>query len=248
MKKYNIILASIFVAFSASAQNCPEPQVNLMITKAEPMLDHTKTSAGLRQQRIEEGRKGAEGLKFFGVNRNVYKLTANFDIDQPVDENAPTACVKSVDMKLNVAPTVFIAKQIPQNSCIYKSTLNHELEHIKIANEAYDIAAIEAKKKIQTASTIQLKGSTADQGTAKERYRKFLDNITRYIISYGAQKQMNFDKAEHENMMILLNEKANQDPTTRAQKESQEKSTTDTGFMDDCTVEEFKKIHNELLD
>lgn len=110
------------------------PQINVMPTKSRVKYDFTKTKPELNQVDVNT-------ISPYGPNHKTYVsglMSGAIGVKHQISfihetyEQLDQACLylKAVNVKINIDPTIFIAKEYPQGSCMHTAVLAHERKHV----------------------------------------------------------------------------------------------------------------------
>lgn len=132
------LLVSTAITFSPTGgATCPQPEtppairVNVEVT--QPVVDHTKPRAQLKQVQVATASPYGNGdnVHVNGLMRGAITLETQSALawQRSRDESVNCSWYNHVNIKLSLKPTIFVAAEIPQQSCIYREILNHEFKH-----------------------------------------------------------------------------------------------------------------------
>jgi hypothetical protein len=111
------------------------PKINITPTKSRVKYDFTKTKADLNSFNIDT-------ISPFGPQHktNVSGLmSGSIQVSQQIGfmnetyEQLGQGCIyiRSIDVKLHIDPTVFIAKEHPPGTCMHNAVMAHEKKHVR---------------------------------------------------------------------------------------------------------------------
>ena len=147
-----LLLCALFLflpapAGAAQANGCPDfqpPSISVKQLVAAPTVNDTFDLASIRQLAIDGGQKIAGSTHEIpvGVTAANLKLESQFEIHFEMPPNDPMVCahISALELRIGFDDTViYMAREVPFDSCGYKTVFNHELEHVRT-----DRALIEA--------------------------------------------------------------------------------------------------------
>jgi len=110
------------------------PKINVLPTKSHVKYDFTKTKRELNEVDVNtispygpQHKTNVSGLMSgaIGIKHQISFIHESYEqVDQ--------ACLylKEINVKINIDPTIFIAKEYPQGSCMHTAVLTHERKHV----------------------------------------------------------------------------------------------------------------------
>lgn len=111
------------------------PKINVLPSKSRVSYDFTKTKAQLNSVDVDtvspygpQHKTNVSGLMSgsIQVKHQVSFMHETYDqLDQ--------GCIylKSIDVKIHIDPTIFIASEYPKGSCMHNAVLGHERKHVR---------------------------------------------------------------------------------------------------------------------
>ncbi len=124
------------VVCSIPADQRPSLRVNLEI--AQPSVDYTKTRAQLKQFDINSISPYGNGpnVHVNGLTRGAVGFETKTGLHwiryQKLDRNC--FWYAHVDITVKLKPTVYLAREIQSDNCLYREVLNHEYKHVDTDN------------------------------------------------------------------------------------------------------------------
>lgn len=135
-----LVLAA--VSPSPPAPACPNiiaPQIGVEIVVARPIIHHEQTIAQMKlaqtdtpvpyqMKQLDHAARGGMIQDDIGIDYNIVTSEVPGNTAQTINMH----CVKydSVQVRLTLMPTIFIAKDYDENSCWYRETYQHEMSHV----------------------------------------------------------------------------------------------------------------------
>ena len=111
------------------------PKINVLPSKSRVKYDFSKTKAELNEVDVDtvspygpNHKSTVSGLMSGSIQVEHQLAFVHESYDQ-LDQGC--VYLKSVDVKVHVDPTVFIAKEYPQGSCMHNAVLAHERKHVR---------------------------------------------------------------------------------------------------------------------
>lgn len=139
-----ILVLSFFLLSSPSgraneANGCPNyqpPVINVKKLVVAPRYNDTFDLASLKQLTNEGGLTitSTRHETPVGLTAASLKIDTQYDIRISSSPDDPLICAQIAAMNLNFGfddTTVYIAKEIPHDSCSYTTVLDHELKHVR---------------------------------------------------------------------------------------------------------------------
>lgn len=136
-----ILSAPLYVAgilsFGAPQATCPAlttpPVIRVEMNVAQPGIDHTLPRSQLKSFEITTVSPYGNGADVHvnGLMRGAIVLESQMSLawQRSRDESVNCSWYESVVLHMKLNPTIFVAREIPANSCLYREVLNHEYRH-----------------------------------------------------------------------------------------------------------------------
>jgi hypothetical protein len=140
-----ILLTAAFAFGSPEPASCPvmdsPPALRVDIDIAQPEINHSQSRAQLKQFNIATPSPYGHdsNVHVNGLMRGSIGIQTKLELSWQRNDDESVNCTwfQRVDIKLTLKPTIYIAREILKNSCMYREVLNHEYKHYKTD---YDIA------------------------------------------------------------------------------------------------------------
>lgn len=111
------------------------PKINVIPTNSVVKYDFTKTKPQLNSVDVDT-------VSPYGPNHKTYVsglMSGSIQVNHQVSfmhetyDQLDQGCLylKEVEVKVHIDPTIFIAKEYPQGSCMHNAVLTHERKHVK---------------------------------------------------------------------------------------------------------------------
>ena len=111
------------------------PRINVLPSKSRVSYDFSKTRAQLNSVDIDT-------VSPYGPNHKTTVsglMSGSIQVQNQVSflyetyDQLGLGCVylKSIDVKVHIDPTIFIAKELPRGSCLHNAVLAHERKHVR---------------------------------------------------------------------------------------------------------------------
>lgn len=207
-------LASLAV-MPAYAQNaaCPQPaqpailQVELGIS--EPKVDHTLSRRDLKRFDIAVASPYA-GLPEHNVHVNglmrgaiTLETTSTLAWQRTRRDDSNCFWYNKAHVMIKLYPTIYLAKEIPESSCLYREVLNHERQHFavdsQIAREYQATIRNELSRFLQQSTAIGPYASSQNQQAQdflKKRFEQALAPIYEQLKVERIKRQAAVDTRE----------------------------------------------------
>jgi hypothetical protein len=148
MRHFSLQIAGIFIALAAMPAGpawaqagqpvnpCPlvkPAQINVVPATEKVRYDYSKTMAELQSTEVDTinpyGFSGVTSVN--GYMKGTVTIKPEVRIARQTNVRG-TSCLwyDSIDVRIEIAPTIVIAKEIYQDSCLRKVTLDHEMKHV----------------------------------------------------------------------------------------------------------------------
>jgi hypothetical protein len=171
-----------------------DPEISMTVTEAPLQQDRSRGIAELTRRMAGQGPDGpALGLTHSRLGTEIaYAMSA-------VPEGAGyCVTLDRIDVKIALAITVFLAKELKQGSCIYQEAAAHEQKHVDLERKLLPVAKARVEAALagvarQTASaaTIEAAGDKL-----QERARKAVDAELADFAAEKKRQQLLFDTVE----------------------------------------------------
>ncbi|MGB4107179.1 MAG: hypothetical protein WBK55_05215 [Alphaproteobacteria bacterium] len=151
MRGFNITIAGVVAVLAAAlpgaalAQNgqdtnpCPlvkPAQINVVPATEKVRYDHSKTLAQLQQTEIDTinpyGFSGVTSLH--GYMKATVGVKPQVKVARQREARTGGYCLwyDTIDIRLEISPTIVIGKEIYNDSCLRAATLDHEMKHVNV--------------------------------------------------------------------------------------------------------------------
>ena len=135
-----VIMLLISGTNSVWAQSCVKPEkpptMRVDVDATQPQIDHLRTRNQLRQFQIDTVSPYAPGAKVHvnGLMRGAIKVETSMNIAWQRLSSGDENCYWFNDIHINLmlSPTIYIAAEIPEPTCMYQSVLQHEYRHYAV--------------------------------------------------------------------------------------------------------------------
>ncbi|MCB9982420.1 MAG: hypothetical protein H6861_01925 [Rhodospirillales bacterium] len=136
--------ALILAASSPQICQIPAPaEIAVVPRTAELIIDTSRTGAAIQSQEISTinpyGYNNVTHTNGFMQGQIAMRSTVELDYKQAPQMNAFCVWYEKVTIEIDITPTIVIAKEVSEDSCMYDAVLTHEMKHImadrKIANK-----------------------------------------------------------------------------------------------------------------
>lgn len=111
------------------------PRINVVPTKSRVKYDYTKTKAQLNSVNVDTVSPYGPQHKtsVSGLMSGSIQVSHQVGFVHEKYEQLDQGCVylKTVDIKVHIEPTIFIAKEYPPGSCMHNAVMTHERKHVR---------------------------------------------------------------------------------------------------------------------
>lgn len=130
-----LYLAPVTVAHPIECQVKTAPKINVTPSKSRVSYDFSKTKAQLNSFDVDtispygpQHKTTVSGLMSGSIQ---IKQQVSFIYEEYQQLGQACIYLKSVDVKVHIDPTIFVAKEIPRGSCLSNAVLAHERKHVR---------------------------------------------------------------------------------------------------------------------
>ena len=120
---------------SIKCQAKAPPKINVVPSNSKVKYDFTKNKEQLNQIDIDT-------ISPYGPNHKTYvsglmsgsiQVTSDLGFVQDVYTHLGVGCtyLTSINVKIHIDPTIFVASEYPKGSCMHNSVLTHEFKHVR---------------------------------------------------------------------------------------------------------------------
>ncbi len=128
--------APILLAMATTCPMSPIVSVQVQPVSQEMIINRDKSSAELEKFDIStiSPYSHHHATQVNGLMRGEMGVETNVSISWRQDQNSGKACFwyQNIDVTINLAPTVYLAKHLKPKSCLYEQVLEHELKHVNV--------------------------------------------------------------------------------------------------------------------
>lgn len=136
----DLMAAGLLTLASAGPVTCvPDatpPAFNITATGMEYVVDHTKSIKELTAMSDGTYSPYNKSVQTFTEGLMRGSISASTSFGWGISTAAPMAgtClfVRTIDVKLHIDPTIYIAKEYKRGTCMYDSVMEHEMKHINV--------------------------------------------------------------------------------------------------------------------
>jgi len=111
------------------------PRINVLPSKSLVKYDYTKSKAELNSVDVDTiSPYGPQhNTTVSGLMSGSIQMQHQLSFLSETYEQLGLGCIylKSVEVKVNIDPTIFIAKEYPKGTCMHNAVLNHERKHVR---------------------------------------------------------------------------------------------------------------------
>jgi hypothetical protein len=170
------------------ASICQKPaaptSIRVDVNIDSPDVNHSTSRASLKQFEIATVSPYGNGTNVHvnGLMRGAITLDTQFSLawQKNTDESVNCSWYDHVNLTLKLKPVIYVASEIPNDSCMYREVLNHEYKHYQtdynISKDYQVIFQDELQNFLQQADVIGPYGKD-DQEKVKIELTKRLDKV-----------------------------------------------------------------------
>jgi hypothetical protein len=129
-----------------------------------------------------------------GLTTAVFGQSTDIQLNVVDDRRGSRACgTPSVRVELSMQPvTVFVASELPAQSCQHEVTLSHEMKHVEVFREALDRAAQDLERDFPDAIGVELRRAR----NPGELQQRFIVSVRNYLADFMRDRQRRLDEAQ----------------------------------------------------
>lgn len=193
----SFIVGAFFVAMpmKAKAQSgCPEkgmPQIEIKMTSKAVSYDFTLSQSDLVGFDIDTQSPYDQGahVEIGGLMNGEISVNTNVSFGWAAQKRTGQTCYwyDTVSIAMHIEPTIYVAKEHPEGSCMHDSILQHEMKHIDVDREIlkkYSSQIEDDLKKVS--SKVGVVGPVSKQ--TSEQTREKMMAIIEKTVSNRAEK------------------------------------------------------------
>ena len=207
-----ITAATALILAASSPQICqiPAPAEIAVVPKtAELKIDTTRSLKQLQGQAIDTinpyGYNNVTHTNGFMEGQIAMRSTVKLDYKQAPGMNAFCIWYEKVTIELDITPTIVIAKEVSEDSCMYNAVLTHEKKHIRVDRKIVNKYAQTIGRKVFDG--LQKRGFIAGP-IAAENTQDIADRMRKTVSQLVEleSKKMEIDRAEAQQAVDSLEE------------------------------------------
>lgn len=137
-----LTISSLLVLAASGAGQCipaKATEINVIPSSKEVVYDTSQTLAQLQGKQIDTiNPYGFHGVsQTQGYMSGSIRMTPSVKIDYTQDPQTGELCIwyDTVDIKIEIEPTIVIAKEVYADRCKKKAVMDHELKHVQADRE-----------------------------------------------------------------------------------------------------------------
>lgn len=185
------------------------PKINVLPTKSRVKYNLTKSKNDLERFDIDT-------ISPYGTNSNAHvgglmsgkiQLKQQTEFMQETYDHVGYGCVyiKSIDVKIHIDPTIYIANENKRGSCKYNEILNHEKKHVRedrlIVNKYSGLIAKDLKTALTTSGYSFGPYEISKIADVQKKLQSDLEGIVK-----NRHEQMNLERKKRQQAIDSLNE------------------------------------------
>lgn len=133
------LAAPIVLAMAAACPTPPPTTISVQPTAEQPHIDNTVSKYKLDNFDISTVSPYSHDrtTEVNGLMRGKAEIETNVSVSWRTNKITGEGCFwyKSIDVNIKLAPTIYIAKHIKPDTCMYGEVLEHELKHVNVDRE-----------------------------------------------------------------------------------------------------------------
>lgn len=186
-----------------------EPQdmtkINVIWSTDQISYDNSKSMKQLSDMPIDTKSPYAAHVvtQVGGLMRGGLEVTTNYKISKARYEFYKQNCLwmSEIDIRININPTIYIAREYPKNSCMYKAVLEHEMKHIQVdrdvATQYQSQLRDMASKVAQKVGVVGPKSDIEARRTEKKIKAYFSENMNLILEKMYAERRERQQKVDN---------------------------------------------------
>jgi hypothetical protein len=202
-----LLLLVLLFPDSAWAKNCtpPENAAAIKVNLVEGKLAYN-TAESLkvltRKMRPNED-AGVKSIYSFGLTSVEWRSKADMQLaGMPVGAASHCWYVTEIGMTIELRSTIFLAKEIERDSCIWREVMNHEQKHVKLNRKLFGRLMDDLKPKIAAVAEGGIETADGDAALAafRPKIKKMIDTaLERFSTAREKQHRVEIDtQAEYD--------------------------------------------------
>lgn len=112
------------------------PEIHVTASDTSLKIDNSKTRAQLDQFEIDTISPYGKSVQSHvgGLMSGEIKTTSNLSLMSETFPAINTAClmIHKINVKINIDPTIYIAREYKPSGCMYKAIMEHEKKHVQV--------------------------------------------------------------------------------------------------------------------
>lgn len=178
-----------WLAPASLPETCPavQPEISAYALNSGSSVDHTK---GRKELADMTGQRVFPGFYMQGLTDVTYATQPRFVTEShELADGRWCSSLKKLTVEFGLAgpATVYIAREIPEGSCRYRTVLAHEMQHVGISQHAVSEASDDIRGRIEDAaqrlSPAYGKSAEASSDLLKASFMKVIGEVTRRHIA-----------------------------------------------------------------
>lgn len=202
---FPIFLVMVSPALADQPNGCPDfsaPLITLNKVIAQPRLDHSLNLTGLRHMAMDTQKEFSSQSHEtpVGLTAASLKLDTQFEIKVRTASNDPMVCAQISALTLHMGfddTTVYMARELPHNTCSYAEVLAHEQKHIAVDQEFVDalMPALQTILQQATASIGVIRASSAKVAEQQitSLIHNYMGDLGNHLSAIRKKKQAQVD-------------------------------------------------------
>lgn len=202
-------------AWGAVDSDCPpfeEPAIDVRPQIIRPRIDNTRNLHALMVMAKESSDQFSSARKEIpiGLTASALTMTTHYKILMQDHPMRRTSCAQISSLTLSFGfpdTTVYLAREIPYNSCGYQEVLEHELTHVAIdralVRDALPHLTQELERFVRQLGVIRSNSPEEARGLIEDHVNAFIRRWSQELSSLRHEKQNDFDSPEEYERLTL---------------------------------------------
>lgn len=187
--------ASLLILAAGNPSVCPEPpmtKINVLPRTKDVKYNFESSMAELQAQEVDTiDPYGFHDVTMTqGFMQGQIKMTPKVKVDYEFISGNKAACLwyKTIDIEIEIDPTIVLAKEIAKDKCMKSAVLEHEMKHVKVDRQIVNkYAQIMGKKVYDALVERGFKVGPIQQEYAQETMNK-MHKVVYQIVEHEYQK------------------------------------------------------------
>ena len=206
---FGLLLLPLLLLFPdfAWAKSCTPPEsaavIKVNLDEGKLAYNTAETLKMLTRRMGHNEDAGVKSIYSFGLTSVEWRSKADMQMaGMPVGADSYCWYVTEINMTIELRSTVFLAKEIERDSCIWREVMNHEQKHVKLNRKLFGRLKTDLKPKIAAVADGGIEASDGDSAMAafRPKIKKMIDKaLEKFSTAREKQHRVEIDtQAEYD--------------------------------------------------